>query len=479
MSARRESARRLRRAAGGAPRLTGRGWGFVVVAANLFALAYGLQRPELLAAAVIAAATPALALIVVAAARPRVRVSRHLDPVVAIEGSPVRVGVTVAGRARAAEWLERVPMRPGYAGPGRLLEVRAGKPRALGYRYWPAHRGLVSVGPLLIEDRDPFALAVRVTDTVAVTTQLVVPEVVPLTPGPVPDPSAESGPRTTRSRERSADDVITREYRQGDALRRVHWRVSARQGELMVRQDEPQAGPRARLLIDSQRPGYSDFDVRVAVAASGASSHVGVAGAGAVAGGAAPSGSRSFEWCVRMAASVAAHLTERGYAVDLVTPSARPAESPRADGPVGDLLGELAVLPLALRSELPPATVAPGNVPVVALASRPDDATARWMLAQRAPGSLAIALLVRPIGVPADDPAGLALERAFAEAGWMTAVVPVGTDPDAAWLALSGIAPVLGGAEALAARAAAAARPAAAAGTTAGAGAAVAGGARG
>jgi len=79
---------RLERASGGVPRLTGRGWGFLVVAANLFALAYGLQRPEIMPAAVIAAAAPLIALLVVAAARPRVRVTRHLDPVVAITDCP-------------------------------------------------------------------------------------------------------------------------------------------------------------------------------------------------------------------------------------------------------------------------------------------------------------------------------------------------------------------------------------------------------
>ena len=126
----RERARRRRRAGAGAPRLTGRGWGFLVVGANLFALAYGLQRPELLPAAVIAVGAPVVALLVVAAARPRVRVSRHLDPVVAVEGSPVRVGVTVAGRARAevraprAELAQRVLERRRH--PSARQECRRG-----------------------------------------------------------------------------------------------------------------------------------------------------------------------------------------------------------------------------------------------------------------------------------------------------------------------------------------------------------------
>lgn len=402
------------------PRLTGRGWAFLVVAANLFVLAYGLERPELLAPAVIAAAAPLVALALVAAARPRVRVTRHLDPVVGTVGEPVRVDVLVAGRARAAEWIERVPMLPGYAGPGRLLEVRGSRPRPLGYRYWPAHRGLVPVGPLLIEDRDPFALAVRVTDTVAVIAQLVIPEVVALPAGPVPDPSVDSGRHTTRSRERADDDVITREYRQGDALRRVHWRVTARQGELMVRQDEPQAGPRARLVVDTQGPGYADVDPRAASVE------------------AAPSGSRSFEWAVRMAASAAAHLADRGYAVDLETPTPRPVGVPHADGAVGAVLGELAALELGARDALTDPATASSAVPVVAIASRPDAATIRWMLAQRASGAPAIALLVQPVGSAVDDAAALAVEDAFTRAGWTAATASVDDEIESAWLSLLG-----------------------------------------
>lgn len=412
-------------------RLTSRGVAFLVVGIAVGIVAYALARPELLTIAVVAGAAPMIALIAVATARPRVRVTRQLEPVVAVEGDTVRVSVTVSGRARAAEWIERVPMHPGFAGPGRLREVRATRPASFGYRYAPGTRGLMSVGPLLIENRDPFALAVRVTDTVAVSTQLVIPAVTPLPAGPVPDPSTDAGPRTTRSRERSDDDVVTREYRDGDALRRVHWRVTARQGELMVRQDEPQAGPHSRLIVDTQAPSYSDArNVRV--------------------DGLRRLESERFEWVVRMAASSATHLAERGYSVELVTSTESDRcdddQLPIADGPVGDVLGALAVALLTpgeadLEGALP-SLVRSGSMPIVAISGAPDAATTRWMLAQRASAAPAVALLVGPPapelrddGSVDPDPARDAFERA----GWTVARVSARLAFDDAWLALLGV----------------------------------------
>lgn len=413
------------------PRLTARGGIFLVVGVGLLALAYAVERPELLPVGALAVAAPLLGLLVVASTRPSVQVSRRFEPAVAVQDEVVRVTTTVAGRARAAEWIERVPMAPGFAGPGRLADVRLTRPAEFGYRYWPERRGLVEVGPLLIEDHDPFALAVRVTDTRTVTTQLVLPAVVRLPTGPVPAPASDTGARSARSRERSDDDVVTREYRQGDALRRVHWRVTARQGELMVRQDEPQAGPRSRLLVDTQRSGYPD------------------------ATGRREASSALFEWAVRFAASVAVHLDERGYAVDLVTPTALPDDAPHADGPAGVALGELALLELGRDDPHREAPAGAGALPVVAIASRPDAATVRWMLAHRTASASAPALAV----LVDDDPSLLlpsavrvptsvagqdgnreveTAEETFARAGWTVVRVPTSATPVEAWSALAG-----------------------------------------
>ena len=49
------------------------------------------------------------------------------------------------------------------------------------------------------------------------------------------------------------DDVVTREYRRGDDLRRIHWRSTARSGELMVRREEQPWQSRALLAAGHAR----------------------------------------------------------------------------------------------------------------------------------------------------------------------------------------------------------------------------------
>ena len=82
-------------------------------------------------------------------------------------------------------------------------------------------------------------------------------------------------PRPRASRRPGEDDVAPREYRHGDDLRRVHWRSTARRGELMVRREEQpwqsrgDAAPRhpARARTGATGPAGS-FEQAVSAAAS-------------------------------------------------------------------------------------------------------------------------------------------------------------------------------------------------------------------
>ena len=86
------------------------------------------------------------------------------------------------------------------------------------------------------------------------------------------------------------DDVIPRAYRDGDELRRVHWRSTARYGELMVRREEQRWQDRAVLILDSRR-----------------SAHVGDGPAS------------SFEFAVSAAASIGVHVARSGLDGHLLT----------------------------------------------------------------------------------------------------------------------------------------------------------------
>lgn len=61
---------------------------------------------------------------------------------------------------------------------------------------------------------------------------------------------------------RTAEDLSspedTRPYRRGDSLKRVHWKISARKRELIVRRFETPAPPDTLVLLDCSQPGGED-----------------------------------------------------------------------------------------------------------------------------------------------------------------------------------------------------------------------------
>jgi len=102
-----------------------------------------------------------------------------------------------------------------------------------------------------------------------------------------------SGGGDSRSRSVAAsgeDDVAPRDYRNGDDRRRIHWRSTARYGDLMVRREEQPWQSRATILLDTR---------------------------GAAHRGEGPGS--SFEWSVSAVASIGVHLIREGYLVRFVT----------------------------------------------------------------------------------------------------------------------------------------------------------------
>jgi len=206
------------------------------------------------------------------------------------------------------------------------------------------------------------------------------------------------------------DDVIPRPYRDGDELRRVHWRSTARHGELMVRREEQRWRNRAVLLLDTR-----------------AQAHTG-AGAGS-----------SFEYAASAIASIGVHLARSGIDGQLVTDTG-PATAP---GSFEDsLLDSLAVIKQSSGSGLARGMdLAHGGTGglFVVVAGRLSAGEASRLAAGRRDAGPAMALLLavstwagrRPADGQADETDVPA--RILRAAGWRVTTISADTPLTTAW----------------------------------------------
>ncbi len=329
--------------------------GRCLVAAGLTLLALGAllgERP-LVQIAVFLLALPLLSALVVARQHFRVGVRRTVTParVPRGEGADVLLEVTNADRRTGRLWLlsEQVPAELGHS-PGFVVErLAGGRTAALPYRVHGGRRGRFRLGPLQLRLVDPFGLVQRTTSGSDGAPLVVVPRVRPLGPGGPAGGHGGGGEGARRSiAVHGEDDVSTRAYRQGDDLRKVHWRATARTGELMVRMEERPWRAQAALLLDTR--------VRAHLLTR-------AAGPGPAATRAVPGPPEdpapppdSLEWLVEAAASIGASLARRGAVVRVVTPEGelRPGEGSGGLGPT-ELLDRLAVLGPVRGASLRPA----------------------------------------------------------------------------------------------------------------------------
>ena len=136
----------------------------------------------------------------------------------------------------------------------------------------PAYRrGVLTVGPALARRSDPLGLYRRSMSWAPPVELLVRPRMVALegvTLGTTQD--LDGAPSDQVSMSDLAFHAM-REYVRGDDLRHVHWRSSARAGQLHVRQYHDSRRSRALVLVDDDAgayPGPDAFELAVSVAAS-------------------------------------------------------------------------------------------------------------------------------------------------------------------------------------------------------------------
>ena len=353
--------------------LTLRGRCLLAAGLTLLLLGVLLGEQPLVQVAVFVLALPLLSAVAVARHRFRVASRRTVTPARLPRGRDAEVALELsnAGLGTGGLWLlaETLPRELGPTPQFVVDRLPGGRSTTLHYRVHGGRRGRYRLGPLKLRLVDPFGLVLRSvvgTDTAAL---VVVPRVVPLGPGGPGGGHGAGGAGARRSLAvHGEDDVSTRPYRHGDDLRKVHWRTTARVGELMVRLEERPWRAQATLLLDTRARAHL-------VARPLPADHR-----------AAPAGPDtpppdSLEWLVEAAASIGTELLARGATLRLVTEG---AELTGTDAGAGlgpdELLDRLAGVVPSRLAGLDPGlallTRAAGEGPVVALlgAIGPDEA---------------------------------------------------------------------------------------------------------
>ncbi len=248
-----------------------RGWTLAGAAGGLFVAKFFLHVDAILALALAGAALLALALVWVTRRRALLELDRTAHPprfTVGQEGRVVLHGRTVA----STPWLTLTESIDGGRRAARfvLVPLAAGTPVQAGYRVATERRGLRLMGPALLTLTDPCGL-VRQTWAVTDATEILVrPRVLAIVPprrGGGGEPAERaSGPRVPVV-EALGEFLALREYEPGDDPRRVHWRSSARQGELLVRVDDAPAPGRTVVLLDTRADRYDEAAFEVAIEA--------------------------------------------------------------------------------------------------------------------------------------------------------------------------------------------------------------------
>jgi uncharacterized protein DUF58 len=127
-------------------------------------------------------------------------------------------------------------------------------------------RGAVGARGWRIYTSDPLAFFRDVRPVADATVVLVLPRFKSLADR-IPPRELEAA--TAAPRAGSGNELFgIREYRPGDSLRRIHWRSSARHGELVVREYEPPGMRTVSILVDPAPPNVAVADQIARIAAS-------------------------------------------------------------------------------------------------------------------------------------------------------------------------------------------------------------------
>ena len=212
-------------------------------------------------------------------------------------GEEIPITVHIENQSRLPiPWLQlteslATALRSGSDGLNRITSL-TGRETAV-YRYtirgW--QRGYYRIGPMRLATGDLFGFLPEVRGSVTAEYVTIYPRITPLTKLGLPSrlPFGTIGSRQ-RLFEDPARPMGVRDFRSGDSIRQINWKTSAHTRNLVVKTFEPAISLETAVLLDLHTATYT----RQTRYSAG-------------------------EWAIEVAASLAAHLTDRRQAVGLIT----------------------------------------------------------------------------------------------------------------------------------------------------------------
>nr|WP_143229885.1 DUF58 domain-containing protein [Actinophytocola xanthii] len=378
-----------------------------------------LNERDLLRVSVFVVALPLLVCFLTAVARVGLHAQRSLAPPRVPVGARAEVTVHVHSTGRLPTGGLLVSDGVPYSLGGKPRFVIEHLPRHTGtrlrYAVQPMLRGVQQLGPLKATVTDPFGLAEFERDLAGTSRLVVVPRVVSLlgVPGGSGLGSGDDG-SVRLAAGQGEDDVIVRPYRQGDDLRKVHWRSTAKRDEMMVRVEERPWRGGTTVLLDHRAPAHS--------------------GTGATS---------SLEWAISFAASICLHLHRYGQRIRLVTETGRLVISDSGDGSHSDhaVLDALAALQPAPQAELDCRTDPGHGQELIAILGAISTEALGQLITQRGRGTRSLAVLIDTAawGAPGESGAQTDLEGAatlLRGTGWGVTIARPHTPMTETWATL-------------------------------------------
>lgn len=190
--------------------------------------------------------------------RPELRIVRWVHPSVLTVGDTGRVDLLIenSGTIRSPRVDLTEPVGRTNTAHMTVAPLRVDEQVTAGYRVPATRRGVLQVGPAMVERRDLLGLASSAHFAAGATDVTVAPQTFEL-----PMPSLGHGVlgrhllalsrRTGPGEFHSLRDYVT-----GDEPRTIHWKASARSEELKVRQHEAQGVRRCIIVLDRDGDAY-------------------------------------------------------------------------------------------------------------------------------------------------------------------------------------------------------------------------------